>query len=125
MIQKVAHGLETQTQKISTSLQMLGQLAKEAIVCLETGGLSFLAEKINQSHFLLQQLDVSTEQLDLIVFQLKKAGALAAKLTGAGGGGLVLGLFQDEPKNLFQFFDKNDIFVTKVAGSHDQYQIFT
>jgi mevalonate kinase len=80
--------------------------------------MSFLAEKINQSHLYLQRLGVSTEQLDQIVFQLKQAGALAAKLTGAGGGGLVLGIFQNEPQHLFQFFNKNDIFVTKVTGDN-------
>lgn len=117
MIKKVALGLETQTQKIAESLQNLGTLAEETISCLEAGNMSFLAEKINQSHLYLQRLGVSTEQLDQIVFQLKQAGALAAKLTGAGGGGLVLGIFQNEPQHLFQFFNKNDIFVTKVTGA--------
>lgn len=116
MIKKVASGLEAPGQMISSALKKLGTLTEEALVCLEDGDLNFLAEKINQSHMFLQKIGVSTDQLDQIVAQLKKSGALAAKLTGAGGGGLVLGIFAMEPQNLFQFFDKNDIFITKVTG---------
>jgi len=116
MIKRVAHELDTHTQKISAVLKNIGSLAEDAVHCLETGRLSALAEKINQSHLLLQTLGVSTKKLDQIVLELKAAGAMAAKLTGAGGGGLVLGLFDHEPTNLYSFFDKNDIFITKVKG---------
>lgn len=52
-----------------------------------------LGRLINDTHFRLQQLGVSDSGIDTVVGRMKDSGALGAKLTGAGRGGFVLGLF--------------------------------
>jgi len=51
-----------------------------------------LGTLMNQNHTLLQQLGVSTPELDDIVSFACKSGALGAKITGTGRGGLILAL---------------------------------
>lgn len=55
-----------------------------------------LGRLMNDSHFRLIQLGVSCDELDSTVEELRNAGALGAKLTGAGRGGFVLSLFRKE-----------------------------
>ncbi len=50
---------------------------------------------MDSNHRLLQGLGLSTPGLDGAVAELRAMGAYGAKLTGAGGGGSVVGLFQD------------------------------
>jgi len=57
-----------------------------------------LGELMNINHALLCAVGVSNEVLERLIFAAKKAGALGAKLTGAGGGGCMIAL--TEPKNL-------------------------
>jgi len=45
---------------------------------------------------LLYGLGVSDESLEWLITAAKKAGALGAKLTGAGGGGCMIALANDE-----------------------------
>ena len=51
---------------------------------------------MDEAHALLRELGVSCAKLDDAVAALKRAGALGAKLTGAGGGGAAIGLARDE-----------------------------
>jgi len=55
-----------------------------------------LGRLMNDTHFRLIQLGVSNDVLDDLVEKLRRQGALGAKLTGAGRGGFVLGLFQEK-----------------------------
>jgi mevalonate kinase len=54
-----------------------------------------LGRLMNDTHFRLQQLGVSDAGIDDAVTRMKDAGAIGAKLTGAGRGGFVLGLFRE------------------------------
>ena len=69
-----AISLETETNLRYISLKMLGRL-------------------LNYNQHLLQVLGVSRKELDDLVELLLANGALGAKLTGAGGGGCVIALF--------------------------------
>ena len=51
---------------------------------------------MNRNHELLRQIGVSTPGLDGLVAEARKAGALGAKLTGAGGGGCIIALVDDD-----------------------------
>ena len=51
-----------------------------------------LGSLLNDNHSLLQQLGVSSANLDLLVRIAREAGALGAKLSGAGCGGNMLAL---------------------------------
>ena len=51
---------------------------------------------MDANHSLLQQMTVSSDELDNLVLQARKAGALGAKLSGGGRGGNMIALLQPE-----------------------------
>jgi len=51
---------------------------------------------MNINHALLYGLGVSDESLEWLINAARKAGALGAKLTGAGGGGCMIALARNE-----------------------------
>ena len=74
---------------IFESISGLVQNASHAILC---GDVSGLGAHMNANHEHLINLGVSTPELDSVVGLARGAGALGAKLTGAGGGGCVAAL---------------------------------
>ncbi|HVP61724.1 MAG TPA: mevalonate kinase [Myxococcaceae bacterium] len=76
----------------------MGRLAVEGTAALEAGDLEGLGDAMNVNHGLLAAAGVSSPALDTAVDTLRRAGALGAKLTGAGGdGGAVVALFPRPP----------------------------
>ena len=76
----------------------MGRLAVEGTEALEAGDLESLGDAMNVNHGLLAAAGVSSPALDTAVDTLRRAGALGAKLTGAGGdGGAVVALFRKLP----------------------------
>ena len=59
---------------------------------LEQGNILVLGPLLSQNHKLLQQIGVSSTELDALVGAALAAGALGAKLSGAGWGGVMLAL---------------------------------
>lgn len=75
-----------------------------------------LGKCMNQNHKLLQELGISCHELDFIVEKALENGALGAKLTGTGGGGLALILPPDDfniQTKLINFFETNHFFTIK------------
>jgi mevalonate kinase len=75
----------------------LGDLAREGRELFERGDLLRLGKTFDAAHASLRDLGVSCPELEEVVAALRRAGALGAKLTGAGGGGAAIGLARDEP----------------------------
>ena len=73
----------------------IGALALEVRASLEGNGPS-LGPLLNHNQQLLQQLGVSSPELDQLVDVALKAGALGAKLSGAGWGGVMIVLIAPE-----------------------------
>lgn len=71
------------------SIGLMGILVKEAI---EKSSIEEVAKYINQTHFHLQELGVSHPQIDAMVEEAIRLGALGAKLTGGGLGGSMIAL---------------------------------
>lgn len=115
MVKQVADRLESShPEETKKSLEKLGELADKSVLEITTGNLTALAQNLNLAQTHLQYLRVSTPKIEQIILMLKDSGALAAKLTGAGGGGLILGLFESNPKKLYSLFDKESLFITRV-----------
>jgi mevalonate kinase len=73
-------------------LDTLGELAEAGALALAAGDVAALARLFNLAHGLLVGIGVSCPELDDMVAAARAAGALGAKLTGAGGGGAVIAL---------------------------------
>ena len=72
----------------------------EAIKALENGDLDRLGELMTQSHISLRDdYEVSSPALDKLVQDALDAGALGARLTGAGFGGCIVALLKDGIKD--------------------------
>ncbi|RLE82705.1 MAG: mevalonate kinase [Thermoprotei archaeon] len=69
-----------------------GHLSIELAKALREGNILAVGELMNISHGMLYSLGLSTEKIEELVFAARKAGALGAKITGAGGGGMILAL---------------------------------
>ena len=82
--------------RIDPLLIRLGDLAREGRELFERGDLARLGQTFDAAHVALRDLGVSCPELEEAVAALRKAGALGAKLTGAGGGGAAIGLARDE-----------------------------
>jgi mevalonate kinase len=73
-------------------LATLGKLADDAAGALAKGDVDGLGRTFDAAHGLLCALRVSGPELDMLVHTARGAGAIGAKLTGAGGGGAVIAL---------------------------------
>jgi mevalonate kinase len=76
-------------------IDALGDVARAGMEALSVGDVGALGHEFNMAHGLLSGLGVSTPLLDDLVRAARAAGALGAKLTGAGGGGAVIALAPD------------------------------
>ena len=70
----------------------VGQIVDEARHAIEYGRIKELGQLMDQNHALLQQMTVSSPELDKLVQAARGAGALGAKLSGGGRGGNMIAL---------------------------------
>ncbi len=80
-------------EKIFNEYKNLSEKAKKALL---EGDPNTLGNLMNQNHKLLQEITVSGEINDKLVDIALKNGALGAKMTGTGRGGLVIALAENE-----------------------------
>lgn len=74
-------------------------LAALGVEALKRGDLKTLGDLMNINHALLCALGVSNEAIEKLINAARRAGALGAKLTGAGGGGCIVAL--SSPENVY------------------------
>lgn len=70
----------------------IGELAFTARRAIEAGEVDLLGTLMNENHALLQELTVSSPELDRLVETARRAGAQGAKLSGGGRGGNMIAL---------------------------------
>jgi len=63
---------------------------------IEDGWLKMLGALMDENHMLLQEMTVSSAELDRLVEAARRAGALGAKLSGGGRGGNMIALVTPE-----------------------------
>jgi len=76
-------------QEVFDRAENITYLARRA---LEEGDYKAVGKLMNENHRLLQQIEVSSRELDFLVQVAVKCGALGAKLTGGGLGGNIIAL---------------------------------
>ncbi len=75
---------------------VIGSLAVSGRKAIETGNVEALGPLMNENQDLLAQIGVSSPELDALVETARAAGALGAKLSGAGRGGSMIALVTSE-----------------------------
>jgi mevalonate kinase len=73
-----------------------GGIVEAARQAVEVGDVEKVGRLMTENHTLLQQMTVSCAELDDLVAAALAAGALGAKLSGAGRGGNMIALVEEE-----------------------------
>jgi mevalonate kinase len=92
MVAGVAERKRQNPQKYDPLFKRAGEIAIEGREALEVGDLRKVGALMNENHTLLQSIEVSSRELDLLVDIARREGAFGAKLTGGGGGGCMVAL---------------------------------
>ena len=87
---------EQSPEKFETIFSKYEKLASEAKKALLEGDIITIGNLMNQNHKLLQSITVSGEINDNLVELALQNGAIGAKMTGTGRGGLVIALTESE-----------------------------
>lgn len=87
---------DTDRQTIEPIIQKIGIIAQEAHKAMQAGDVHKLGNLMTQNHSLLQELTVSSPELDALVDTALENGALGAKLSGGGRGGNMIALVTAE-----------------------------
>lgn len=74
----------------------IGAISREARQLIENGRPEEIGALMVNNHELLRQLDVSCHELDMLVTSALNAGAIGAKMCGAGRGGNMIALVHED-----------------------------
>lgn len=93
---QLVQGVAARRPEIDPILEDMGALSQQIIATLERGqGGAHLGQLMSENQRLLARIGVSHPVVDDIIDTVLTAGALGAKLSGAGGGGIVIALCDD------------------------------
>jgi mevalonate kinase len=92
----VRKGWQADPDRFNLWFERVGQIVRAARHAIETGVHDTLGPLMDENHALLQQMGVSSPELDRLVETARSAGALGAKLSGGGGGGNMIALVEVE-----------------------------
>jgi mevalonate kinase len=92
MVEGVAERKKKNPEKYNMIFKQAENLAVAGRAALENYDLKKVGELMNENHRLLQEIGVSSKELDRLVDLARKQGAYGAKLTGGGGGGCMIAL---------------------------------
>jgi mevalonate kinase len=95
MVESVRQLGERRPDLLGKSLAGIESLVKNARLCIEAGDHDGLGQLMNYNQMLLSGLFLSTPEIERACAVAREAGALGAKLTGAGGGGAVIALCEE------------------------------
>ncbi|WP_437842141.1 mevalonate kinase [Sorangium sp. So ce1153] len=97
MVDLVARLFERKPTLAESSIAGIAALVENAALAIEAGDAIGLGRLMDLNQMLLAGMFVSTEAIEALCKLAREAGALGAKLTGAGGGGSVIALLPPPP----------------------------
>lgn len=104
MVESVRRLRERRPEIVTKALDGIHALVKNAELCIRHGDRSGLGKLMDLNQMILSGLFVSTEAIEQACSAARSAGALGAKLTGAGGGGAVIALCEEDPEPILAAF---------------------
>ena len=98
MVESVARMKERRPETTQRTFDAIHTLVKNARLAIADGDLRAIGQLLDLNQMLLSGLFVSTPEIEQMCGTARTAGALGAKLTGAGGGGCVVALVENAAK---------------------------
>ena len=95
-VEELHHRWEAAPSYYNVIFDCIGAIARAARAAVEQGALQALGVLLNENQELLIKMGVSLLQIDRLARIARDAGALGAKLTGAGLGGNLIALVEEE-----------------------------
>lgn len=95
MVQAVHYRYRKNEPLYNTIFDEIDKMAVSAASSLSEAHYDYLGSLMNVCHGFLNAIEVSTPELERMVRIAREAGAIGAKLTGAGGGGSIIALCPD------------------------------
>jgi mevalonate kinase len=95
MVEGVAEIGRQKPELLERSVEGVAALVENAVGAVEAGDVRALGDLMNLNQMILAGLMLSTAALEELCATAREAGALGAKLTGAGGGGAMVALGPD------------------------------
>ena len=92
MVAGVGERKKQNPEKYDAIFSQARDLAHKGRKALDEFDLKQVGVLMDENHRLLQEIEVSCEELDCLVDLARKMGAFGAKMTGGGGGGCMLAL---------------------------------
>lgn len=96
VVADVRRAWEADRGKWESLFDQVGDIARQARERIEHGEWPALGRLMDHNHALLQEMSVSSPELDRLVETARGAGALGAKLSGGGRGGNMIALVHPE-----------------------------
>lgn len=97
-VRKVAERFKTKKTELMNLFSKISTLVNRAKEKLLSSDYLQVGKLMTENHLLLQELGVSTPQLDTMVDVAIDAGAWGAKLSGAGGGDCMIALVSEDKR---------------------------
>lgn len=97
LVKKVAGLAKEDKQRFEKIFNSITEIVEEGKIALENTNYLKLGELMDENQKYLEDLGVSSRELDLLIGASKSAGAFGAKLSGAGGGDCMIAV---APKDL-------------------------
>lgn len=94
MVASVARQYERDPERVGKVFDGMASIVSNGRLALEQGNLRHLGQLMQLNHGLLSSLMLSTPTLEDMIRRATEAGALGAKVTGAGGGGCMIALVE-------------------------------
>jgi mevalonate kinase len=95
-VEKVRDISERYPRVVNPIMRAAREIVLKATEAIKENSLETLGDLMNINHALLYGVGVSDESLEWLINAARRAGALGAKLTGAGGGGCMIALAKNE-----------------------------
>jgi mevalonate kinase len=96
VVERVRQRRKRNPARYDALFDQIGDIADEALQAIVTGKVNELGPLMDHNHELLIELGVSSSALDQLVEAARFAGAMGAKLSGAGQGGNMIALVEDD-----------------------------
>jgi len=105
MVEGVAKLRARRPELVDKALDGIRSRVENARLAIAAGDVAALGKLMDLNQMILSGLFVSTEGIEAACQAARDAGALGAKLTGAGGGGAVVALVENEPEPVLAAFE--------------------